>query len=397
MTCDRALRGPCLECPITYDVYVNVNGNPPATDSEPPTRMNPQESALHYPLGDELPAPGTTRELAPGVRWLRLQLPFALDHINLWLLRDRIDGREGWTVVDCGIDRPETRAQWETVFATQLDGLPVLRVLVTHMHPDHVGLAHWICGRWSAPGQDCRLWMSSTDYFLARVGRDPVHGFGGEPLARFLGAQGLNAPETQQALLARPPYYPSLVPDIPRSYRRMVEGDSIDIGGHAWRCIGGRGHAPEHIALHCETLGLLIAGDMVLPRISTNVSVHEDEPEGNPLRDFLASIDKYLPLPPQTLVLPSHGKPFTGLQARIGQLHAHHADRLAEVMEACRQSPQSAADLLPLMFKRPLDLNQMPIAVGEALAHLHLLWHEGKLQRELDGEGVWRFRAAPAA
>ena len=136
---------------------------------------------------------------------------------------------------------------------------------------------------------------------------------------------------------------------------------------------------------------------MVLPRISTNVSVHEDEPEGNPLRDFLASIDKYLPLPPQTLVLPSHGKPFTGLQARIGQLHAHHVDRLAEVMEACAQAPQSAADLLPLMFKRPLDLNQMPIAVGEALAHLHLLWHEGKLQRELDAKGVWRFRSALAA
>jgi len=359
--------------------------------------MNPQESALHYPLGDELPAPGALREVAPGLRWLRLRLPFSLDHINLWLLRDQLDGREGWTVVDCGIDRPETRAQWESVFATQLDGLPVLRVLVTHMHPDHVGLAHWICKRWSQPGQACRLWMSATDYFLAQFGRNPEQGFGGAPQARFLAEQGLNAPETQAALLARPPYFSSLVPDMPRSYRRMVEGDLIRIGGHDWRCIGGRGHAPEHIALHSQDLGLLIAGDMVLPRISTNVSVHQDEPEGNPLRDFLASLEKYLPLPPQTLVLPSHGKPFTGLQVRIGPLQAHHADRLAEVMDACTQAPQSAADLLPLMFKRTLDMNQLPIAVGEALAHLHLLWHQGRLRRELDAQGVWRFRALTSA
>ena len=131
--------------------------------------MNPLEQELHYPLGDRLPEPGETLEVAPGVRWLRMGLPFALDHINLWLLRDAIDGREGWTVVDCGIDTPATRQAWEQVFAQQLDGLPVLRVLVTHMHPDHIGLAHWLCERWSTPEHACRLWISATDYNAACI------------------------------------------------------------------------------------------------------------------------------------------------------------------------------------------------------------------------------------
>lgn len=357
--------------------------------------MNPQENALHYPLGDELPAAGASLELAPGVRWIRMALPFALNHINLWLLRDRIDGRDGWTVVDCCVDRPEARAQWETLFADALEGLPVLRVMVTHMHPDHVGLAHWLCARWSTPAHACRLWMSGTDYFSARVGT--AGGFGGESAIRFYAAHGLNDPEALEQLRARPAYFMGLVPEVPRSFRRLADGDRVRIGDHDWRCISGRGHSPEHIALHCEGLGLLIAGDMVLPRISTNVSVHENEPEADPLTDFLASIDKFLPLPPDTLVLPSHGKPFTGLHARIGQLHQHHQDRLAEVVDACERAPHSAADIVPLMFKRSLDLHQMTFALGEAVSHLHALWRTGGLVRELGADGVWRFRAAPGA
>ena len=126
--------------------------------------MNPNESELHYPLGDALPALGTAIEVAPGVRWLRMGLPFALDHINLWLLRDRQDDIDGWTIVDCGISNDATRAAWEQVFAEQLDGLPVLRLIVTHMHPDHIGLAHWLTERWQV-----RMWISSTDYNAARM------------------------------------------------------------------------------------------------------------------------------------------------------------------------------------------------------------------------------------
>lgn len=350
--------------------------------------MNPLEQELHYPFGDILPAPGDTLEVASGVKWIRMTLPFALDHINLWLLRDEIDGRAGWSVVDCCITRDEAKAQWEQVFATQLQGMPILRVLVTHMHPDHIGLAHWLCERWNAP-----LWISATDYNAARVASHSTTGFGGENAAAFFASHGLTDPESVEKIRARANYYPGMVPHVPASFRRMMDGDAIVIGGRTWRCISGHGHAPEHIALHCEEAGVLISGDMLLPRISTNVSVYDIEPEADSLRLFLASIDKFKALPADTLVLPSHGKPFRGARERVRQLHDHHRERLAEVMAACSQAPQSAADVLPLLFKRQLDLHQTTFAMGESVAHLHALWHAGRLTRSRGADGVWRFAA----
>jgi glyoxylase-like metal-dependent hydrolase (beta-lactamase superfamily II) len=328
-------------------------------------------------------------EVAPGARWIRMALPFALDHINLWLLRDEWDGRAGWTVVDCCISRDESRAQWERIFETQLEGLPILRVIVTHMHPDHIGLASWLCERWNAP-----LWISATDYNAARLASQSTTGFGGESAANFFARHGLSDPEALEKVRARSNYYPGMVPSVPRSFRRMRDGDEIAIGGRAWRCIAGFGHAPEHIALYCDALQVLISGDMMLPRISTNVSVYDVEPESDPLRLFLESIDRFQDLPQQTLTLPSHGKPFRGLHERIRQLHDHHRDRLAEVMEACARAPQSAADVLPVLFKRKLDLHQTTFAMGEAIAHLHLLWHRGELKREAGSDGVLRFAIA---
>jgi glyoxylase-like metal-dependent hydrolase (beta-lactamase superfamily II) len=357
-------------------------------------RMNLLEQELHYPLGESLPAPGGAIELAPGVRWIRMALPFALDHINLWLLRDEIDGRAGWTVVDCCIARDEAREQWQQVFSSQLDGLPILRVLVTHMHPDHVGLAHWLCERWSTPDWECRLWMSATDYHGARLASQSTTGAGGENAARFFAGHGLTDPDSLQQIRARAGYYPALVPAVPASYRRLMDGGKLAIGGRSWRCIAGHGHAPEHIALYCDELKMLISGDMMLPRISTNVSVYDMEPEADSLALFLASIDRFAGLPEDTLTLPSHGKPFLGLHTRIRQLHDHHRDRLAEVSAACRERPTSAAEILPLMFKRKLDLHQTTFAMGEAVAHLHLLWHAGELRRSRDAEGVWRFSPA---
>jgi len=358
--------------------------------------LNLLEQQLDYPLGDRLPATGQTLEVAPGIKWIRMALPFALDHINLWLLRDEIDSPDGsgvrlqgWTVVDCCISRDEARAQWEQIFANELDGLPILRVIVTHMHPDHIGLAHWLCARWKAP-----LWISATDYNAARIGSQSTTGFGGEGAALFFASHGLTDAESVEKIRGRSSYYPSMVPDVPRSFRRMQDGDTVSIGGRNWSCISGYGHAPEHISLSCAGLNVLIAGDMMLPRISTNVSVYDVEPESNPLKAFLDSIDKFRALPQDTLVLPSHGKPFTGLHTRIDQLHDHHRDRLAEVMEACAAAPQSGADILPVMFKRVLDLHQTTFAMGEAVAHLHLLWFAGKLQRRLGADGVWRFRVA---
>lgn len=355
--------------------------------------MNLLEQELDYPLGDVLPGPGQTLEVAPGVRWIRMALPFALDHINLWLLRDELESADGsgarvqgWSVVDCCISHDASRAQWEQLFAGELDGLPILRVIVTHMHPDHIGLAQWLCERWNAP-----LWISATDYNAAKIASQSTTGFGGPATADFFASHGLTDPESLEKIRARVSYYPSMVPGVPRSFRRMMDGDAFEIGGRMWRCISGYGHAPEHIALYCDELKVLLGGDMMLPRISTNVSVYEVEPESNPLKAFLESIDRFASLPGDTLTLPSHGKPFRGLHARIRQLHDHHRDRLAEVMEACTAAPQTAADVLPVLFRRKLDLHQTTFAMGESVAHLHALWFEGKLQRRRDPQGAWRF------
>lgn len=359
---------------------------------------NTARAELSYPLGEAVPAVGELLDVAPGVRWLRMPLPFALDHINLWLLRDRQEGLEGWTIVDCGVANEATRAAWQQVFETGLQGLPVLRLIVTHMHPDHIGLASWLCSRWSkpAPGaavEDCRLWVSATDFNAARNASRSTTGFGGESAARFFSLHGLQDEASLEKVRQRAGYYASMVPELPSRFRRLMDGMTLDIGGRRWRCMAGYGHAPEHIALHCAETGVLISGDMLLPRISTNVSVIDLEPEADPLPMFLDSLQRMAALPASTLVLPSHGRPFAGLHARVAQLQAHHDARLEEVLAACSERPCSAAELLPLLFKRALDLHQTTFAMGEAIAHLHALAGQGRLKALPVQAGVRRFAA----
>ncbi|CAG9175946.1 MBL fold metallo-hydrolase [Cupriavidus respiraculi] len=363
--------------------------------------MNALEHQLQYPYGDAMPEPGTRQQVAPGIYWLRMPLPFALDHINLWLVRDRLDGQDGWTIIDCGITNDAIMAHWETIFANELEGLPVLRVLVTHCHPDHVGLAHWLCKRWNV-----RLWMSLGDYMTARVmgygaGSGAGSSAGGDMAASHFARHGLNDPDSLEKLRARKTYYPSLVPDLPTQYRRLMDGDTIAMGAVGtnpasadWRLISGHGHSPEHIALYNAALNVLISGDMVLPRISTNVSVFDMEPEANSLALYLASLDKYEDLPEDVLILPSHGRPFRNLHTRIRQLREHHVDRLAETRAACAEKACSAHDIVGVIFNRKFDIHQMTFAMGEALAHLHVLWHAGEVVRETGADGVIRFRAA---
>lgn len=350
---------------------------------------------VSYPLGDVKPDPGQLQAIADGVYWLRMPLPFALDHINLWLIEDEIAGRKGWTLVDTGIARPEVQHLWRQIEAEQLQGLPILRVMVTHMHPDHVGLAQWLCERWHAP-----LFMSLSDYALACLWSRPVSvetplgATGGEAAALHFARHGLTAPDAQAQIKQRSSYYSDLVLPLPAQFNRLMHNEVIQIGGRAWRCIVGQGHAPEHIALYCAELNCLVSGDMVLPTISTNVSVFAYEPEANPLALYLDSLGYYLDLPSDTLVLPSHGKPFYGLHERVQYLHQHHAERLTETLAAC-QAPDgcSAADLIPVLFKRQLDMHQLTFAMGEAIAHLHCLYFQGQLQRQVDSQGVYKFYA----
>ena len=357
-----------------------------------PPMNNDLELALEYPLGDTLPERGRCLEIMPGVKWIRMSLPFALNHINLWLLRDAMDTAEGtvqgWSIVDCCIHKDDAIAQWESIFANELEGLPILRVIVTHMHPDHVGLADWLCQRWNVP-----LWMSATDYQVARAGSMSPSTFAGDGGADFFALHGLQDEAILAPIRARTRYFVAMVPAMPRRYRRMLDGMCFNIGAHSWRCISGYGHSPEHIALYCDDLQLLIGGDMMLPRISTNVSVYEQEPEADALALFLDSIDKFRSLPATTLTLPAHGKPFRGLHTRIAQLHEHHRDRLNDVLQACTAQASSAAEVLKVLFTRPLDVHQTTFAMGESIAHLHWLWFAGKVRRTLGSDGIYRFAA----
>lgn len=343
--------------------------------------MNPLESQLHYPFGDTLPAAGTVQEVAPGVGWLRMPLPFALDHINLWLLRDG----DSWTVVDCGVATDATRAAWEQVFA---GGVTLKRVISTHCHPDHIGLSAWLCERWQAP-----LWMTTGEYAFARMMAAGLPGVDGTAAIPHFERHGLVDSAMLGKMRSRKNYYASLVPGIPVSYVRLQDGHSVVAGNHEWQVIAGFGHSPEHASLWCKTRNLLISGDMVLPRISTNMSVFAVEPEANPLQLYLDSLSRFAPLPEDVLVLPSHGKPFRGLHTRIAQLRAHHTERLAEVEAACVQ-PRSAAEIVPLMFRRELDAHQLSFALGEALAHLHKLWRDGIVRREQGTDGIIRFSSS---
>jgi glyoxylase-like metal-dependent hydrolase (beta-lactamase superfamily II) len=346
--------------------------------------LNPLESRLDFPLGDKLPSAGEKLELAAGVYWIRFPLPFALDHINVWLLADEFDGRKGYTLIDCGISSDKTRALWEQVIGEALDGLPIVRVICTHTHPDHVGNAGWLTERFHAP-----LWMSHGEYTAGRVLQAGLPGTDGASTVAHFVAHGLADDQHMGALAQRGNYFKSMVPAMPLSFRRIRDGEVIEIGGRDWTLMEGFGHSPEHISLYSSDLELLISGDMMLPRISTNVSVHAMEPEANPVQQFLDSIARYSPLPENTLTLPSHGRPFRRLHERIDQLQSHHAERLLEVRQLC-QKPTTAADVVPVMFKRPLDSHQLFFAFGEALAHLHALWYRGELKRSLS-DGVYRF------
>lgn len=347
--------------------------------SDPVHRLQPAQGGFTY--HSVVPVPDELVEIAPGVFGIRVPLPFALNHVNLWLLEDGA----GWTAIDAGLADEQTRELWLRLWGEQLGQKPVHRLVVTHFHPDHMGLAGWLCAKTGA-----EFWMSRTDWLQGRMlAQDDSEAFV-EAGRRFDYRAGLSEERIEERAHRGNAYRRRVVPP-PASYRRVRDGDRLRIGGREWRVLTGSGHAPEMICLFCAELNLLIAGDQVLPRISPNVSVWPAEPEADPLGDFLSSLERFRALPDDCLVLPSHGRPFFGLHARIDQLAGHHEERLAETLGACRE-PVTPMELTSRLFDRPLDTQQFGFALGESIAHANHLVDTGSLERELGADGRLRYR-----
>lgn len=327
-----------------------------------------------------LTAGGPMVEMSPGLFGLRLPLPFALDHVNLWLLKDG----SGWTLIDTGIDDEPTRGFWQQHLESGLHQQPIVRLIATHFHPDHMGLAGWLVERTGAD-----FWATRMEWLVARALAHDVSSSFVEAGRSFDLRAGLD-PERIAERARRGNLYRTRAGTPPSAINRVKEGDDLVIDGERWRVMIGRGHAPEMITLYSADRGLLIAADQILQRISPNISVWPAEPDADPLDDYIQSLEPYRELPDTTLVLPSHGQPFRGLHARIDQLIGHHEERLERAVDAAADG-RTAVEIMPALFDRELDAHQLGFALGEAIAHLNHLVCKGLLLRAEDSDGVYRY------
>jgi glyoxylase-like metal-dependent hydrolase (beta-lactamase superfamily II) len=344
--------------------------------------MSNSRSRPRYEYGF-VPEIGETIEILPGLKWLRLPLPFMLGHINVWLLQDG-DQR---AIVDTGIFTRATRQAWDGIFSRCLDNKPLTSVIVTHLHPDHVGCAGWLCERF---GID--LFMTREEYLMCRV----LISDSGKPMPD----EGLNlyrsagfSAENLVSCIEMTASFGKIVSPLPASYHRLHEDRPLRIGPYEWQVFTGRGHSPEHACLYCPDQNVLISGDQILPTISSNVSVYSNEPASNPLAGWFESLRRLKTcLPDDVLVLPAHGKPFRGVKQRLDALIEEHETGLGNLRELCRE-PKRAIDVFAALFKSEITEKNLIMATGEAIAHLNYLINEGELGSEMDqNENLWYFR-----
>lgn len=352
--------------------------------SEPASAGQEKEAeALEYPF--TAPAPdGEVVELAPGILWARIPMPMQLDHINVYLLEDG----DGWLVVDTGLNTGKSKALWETIIARHLKGLPLKGLICTHFHYDHAGLAAWFTERFDIP-----LFMTHGEFFTMRGLNEQVPDPLPVPLRQFYQRAGMPDARIDRMFgaLRRDPF----MPPHPHAFRRLREGDELHIGGRSWRVIIGEGHSPEHACLYCAADRILIAGDQLLPRITSNVLVSGVEPEANPLKLWLESLERLDRLAPETLVLPSHQLVFRGLNARVREFREHHRHQFGVLHDIVAEAGSCTAfEAMARLFPRILGGADDMLALGETIAHLSWLRYEGELRRVLDDDGAYRFSAA---
>ena len=347
---------------------------------------------LTYPLGRTGPETGELIMLADGVGWARLPVPGSLKHINVWLLDDGDPGSEsgagGVAIVDTGLDIPPSREAWEALFAGPLAGRVVTRIICTHFHPDHLGLAGWLAERFGV-----RLWMTRGEWLFARMLTADIRDAPPREAEDYWRAAGWDEDRILAEKAKGWGRFSALVSPVPVSFIRMQDGDTLRIGARDWRIVVGNGHCPEHACLVDEAGALIISGDQVLPRITSNVSLSLSEPEADPLGDWLDSIAKLRKLSDSLLVLPSHGEPFTGLHARLDALDHGHRDRLDALQAHLAVEPRRAVDCFSILFGRQIDDSIIGLATGEAMAHLRRLEVEGRAVRDVR-DGVHWYRAA---
>ncbi len=345
--------------------------------------MKTGSNGLSYPF-DNRPNPGELIEVGPGIFWVRMPLPISLNHINLWMLEEQ----DGWTLVDTGMATEDTKALWEEIFSTHLNSKPVKQVIVTHMHFDHLGLAGWLVEKWGAT-----LCMSRTEYLSSRVIINEIKSDPPEATVAFFRAAGVEESILDE-FKVRFNNRSDFVSPLPSHYKRLTDNQVLQIGSLQWTVIIVEGHSPEHICLHCKSLNIMIAGDQILPRISPNISVRPDEPRANPLHNFLRSCESLKNrLNKDVLILPSHGDPFYGVHLRLQDMINEHKKGLQDLLEFCSQ-PRSVAEVFPILFKSKINIGNMVIAVGEAVANLNYLVSSKELVVDIGNDGIARYKQA---